>query len=176
MLTAQQAPPAALQVFSKQSNGPLWFGLPVNNIMNSVVTLNVRADSLTLTTNTAPGAVISAVLCSFNNASCGGFTALNQHGYLHAVIQNTGYIDASYTVEVRRCLPPIPGCATDRPARWMHAPHVLHLVGHSASPTSSSSIACCCWHLNIPSCTSICSCAVSSAGEGIVATLLSMCR
>ncbi|KAK9799370.1 hypothetical protein WJX73_004741 [Symbiochloris irregularis] len=94
---------AANQAFSKVQGGPLWFGLPITQILNSVVTLNVAADSLTLVTNQSPGLVLSAVLCTFNNASCGSFVALNQHGYVHVVFQNTGYIDASYTVELTNC-------------------------------------------------------------------------
>ena len=91
------------QAFSKLQGGPLWFGLPLSSILNSVVTLNVAADSLTLVTNESPGLVLSAVLCSFDNATCGSFTALNQRGYVNVLFQNTGYIDASYTVEVSCC-------------------------------------------------------------------------
>ena len=96
----RQAGTLTSQAFTKISGGPLWFGLPVSSILNSVVSLTVNADELTLVTNVAPGLVVSAVLCSFNNATCGSFTALNQHGYLHVVIQNTGYIASSYTAEV----------------------------------------------------------------------------
>ena len=93
-------PSLSAQTFAQRPGGPLWFGLPISNILNSVVSLTVKADSLTLVTNQAPGLVLSAALCTFNNASCGAFTALNQRGYVHAVFKNTGYIAASFTLEV----------------------------------------------------------------------------
>ena len=49
-----------LQVFTKASGGPLWFGLPVTSITNSLITLNVIADSLRLVTNQSPGKILSA--------------------------------------------------------------------------------------------------------------------
>ena len=103
---------AALQAFTKSTGGDIWFGLPVTATLSSVVTLTVNADSLTLVTNQSPGQVISATMCTFNNATCGGFTALNQRGYLTAVVRNSGYIAAAYTVEVQppkheqQCLKP----------------------------------------------------------------------
>ena len=45
--------------------------------------------------------VVAARLCAFHNATCGGFQALTQHGYLSAQIQNTGSIAADYTISVR---------------------------------------------------------------------------
>ena len=48
------------QVFYKVAGGPLWFGLPVTSISNSLVTLNVIADSLQLVTNLSPGKILSA--------------------------------------------------------------------------------------------------------------------
>ena len=49
-----------LQVFTKASGGPLWFGLPITSITNSLITLNVIADSLRLVTNQSPGKILSA--------------------------------------------------------------------------------------------------------------------
>lgn len=88
------------QAFRPKSSGPLWFGLPIPETLNSLISLTVKADSLTLVANVAPGLVLSAVLCTFDNASCGSFTALNQRGYVHTVFKNIGTIDSSYTVEV----------------------------------------------------------------------------
>ncbi len=51
---------ALLQAFTKVPNGPLWFGLPIINIQNSVVTLNVKADNLTFTVNSSPGRIMFA--------------------------------------------------------------------------------------------------------------------
>ena len=42
------------------TTGSLYFGLPVNSILNSVVTLTLDAASLTLVQNVAPGKVVSA--------------------------------------------------------------------------------------------------------------------
>lgn len=50
----------AKQAFYRQQGGPLWFGLPVSGITNSLVTLNVAADGLTLVTNASPGKILSA--------------------------------------------------------------------------------------------------------------------
>lgn len=51
------------QVFYKVAGGPLWFGLPVTSISNSLVTLDVVADSLQLVTNLSPGKILSAQAC-----------------------------------------------------------------------------------------------------------------
>ena len=40
-------------------------------------------------------------VCQFGNVTCGGFTALNDHGYLQVSLQNTGAIAAAYTVTVK---------------------------------------------------------------------------
>ncbi len=37
-------------------------------------------------------------VCQFGNATCGGFTALNDRGYLQVALQNAGAIAAAYTV------------------------------------------------------------------------------
>ena len=42
------------------AGGPLWFGLPVTSISNSLITLNIVADSLQLVTNLSPGKILSA--------------------------------------------------------------------------------------------------------------------
>ena len=42
------------------AGGPLWFGLPITSITNSLVTINVVADSLELVTNESPGKILSA--------------------------------------------------------------------------------------------------------------------
>ena len=39
-------------------------------------------------------------VCQFGNATCGGFTAVNDHGYLQVSLQNTGVISAAFTVTV----------------------------------------------------------------------------
>ena len=49
-----------LQAFYPTAGGPLWFGLPVTAVTNSLVTLNVIADSLQLVTNESPGKIIYA--------------------------------------------------------------------------------------------------------------------
>jgi hypothetical protein len=54
--------------------------------------------------------VLAARLCAFNNATCGGFQALAQHGYLSAQVQNTGSIAADYTITV--CALPTRACKT----------------------------------------------------------------
>jgi hypothetical protein len=40
-------------------------------------------------------------VCQFGNVTCGGFTALNDRGYLQVSLQNAGAIAASFTVTVR---------------------------------------------------------------------------
>ena len=92
--------------------------------LSSVVTLTVNADSLAMVTNQSPGQVISATMCTFNNASCGGFTALNQRGYLTVVLRNSGYIAAAYTVQV-------PGAQH----AWLLS---LSLGTHACSPGAAS--------------------------------------
>ena len=49
-----------MQAFYPVAGGPLWFGLPVTGITNSIVTLSVAADSLALVTNESPGKILSA--------------------------------------------------------------------------------------------------------------------
>ena len=44
-------------------------------------------------------------MCRFGNITCGGFTALNDRGYLQVSLQNAGAIAASFTVTVRSKLP-----------------------------------------------------------------------
>ncbi|KAK9805195.1 hypothetical protein WJX72_005302 [[Myrmecia] bisecta] len=95
--------PGAKQVFKQTTNGPLWFGLPVTGISNSLLTLNVRADLLKMIVNTSPGKILSTQVCTFDNVTCGGFVALTQRGYLHATVQNVGFIPAAYTVTVANC-------------------------------------------------------------------------
>ena len=46
--------------------------------------------------------ILSAQVCTFNNVTCGSFTALNQRGYLKVQVENTGYIAAAYSVQARR--------------------------------------------------------------------------
>ena len=41
-------------------------------------------------------------MCQFGNATCGGFTALNDRGYLQVSLQNSGALASSFTVTVRR--------------------------------------------------------------------------
>ena len=52
--------------------GSLYFGLPVPGILNSLVTLELNADSITLVQNVAPGTILSAQasLIAFSSASC----------------------------------------------------------------------------------------------------------
>lgn len=88
---------------SVDGSGKLKFSLPVTSILNSVVTLTINADSVTLVDNVSPGRILSAQVCQFNNASCGSFQALTQRGYLTATLQNTGSLAASFTISVRTC-------------------------------------------------------------------------
>lgn len=60
MMTSLERRHVSLQAFYKAAGGPLWFGLPVTAITNSLVTLNVVADSLKLVTNLSPGKILSA--------------------------------------------------------------------------------------------------------------------
>ena len=48
------------QAFYPVAGGPLWFGLPITSITNSLVTINVVADNLELVTNESPGKILSA--------------------------------------------------------------------------------------------------------------------
>jgi hypothetical protein len=86
---------------SYSSGGSLKFGLPITSILNSVVTLTVNADAVTLVDNVSPGKILSAQVCQFNNATCGSFQALTQRGYLTATVQNAGSIAAAFIVSVR---------------------------------------------------------------------------
>lgn len=54
------------------AGGSLYFGLPVPGIINSLVTLELNADSITLVQNVAPGTILSAQasLIAFSSASC----------------------------------------------------------------------------------------------------------
>ncbi|CAK0755627.1 hypothetical protein CVIRNUC_002389 [Coccomyxa viridis] len=72
------------------AGGSLYFGLPVTSILNSLVTLSVDASTV-------------ALVCQFNNATCGVFQALTQRGYLTATVQNTGAVASGYYVEVTNC-------------------------------------------------------------------------
>ena len=47
---------------------------------------------------TAKQCLVPPQVCQFGNATCGGFTALNDHGYLQVALLNTGAIAAAYTV------------------------------------------------------------------------------
>ena len=42
------------------ANGPLYFGIPLTNIQNSLITLSVKADSLSLVVNASPGRIMDA--------------------------------------------------------------------------------------------------------------------
>lgn len=42
-------------------------------------------------------------MCQFAEATCGGFTALSQSGYLHATVSNEGVIASAYTLSVTNC-------------------------------------------------------------------------
>lgn len=86
---------------SYSSGSSLKFGLPITSILNSVVTLTVNADAVTLVDNVSPGKIQSAQVCQFNNATCGSFQALTQRGYLTATVQNAGSIAAAFIVSVR---------------------------------------------------------------------------
>lgn len=85
---------------SYSSSGSLRFALPITSILNSVVTLTVNADAVTLIDNVSPGKILSAQVCQFNNATCGSFQALTQRGYLTATVQNAGSIAATFIVSV----------------------------------------------------------------------------
>ena len=47
-------------------------------------------------------------VCQFGNATCGGFTALNDRGYLQVALQNAGAIAASFTVTASAARSAIP--------------------------------------------------------------------
>ena len=91
--------PAYKQMAGTGNN--LAFQLPVTAVLNSLVTLSVDAESLTLTSNESPGKVLSARVCAFANATCGSFQALTARGYLSATVANAGSVAADFTVTVR---------------------------------------------------------------------------
>ncbi|KAK9858858.1 hypothetical protein WJX84_008886 [Apatococcus fuscideae] len=91
--------PGATQAFKKVASGPLWFGLPITQTLNSLVTLSVKADNLTYVVNSSPGSILAGRVCAFANATCGSFVAITQTGYLQVSVQNAGYIASSYTLE-----------------------------------------------------------------------------
>ena len=49
-----------MQAYNKVANGPLYFGIPLTNIQNSLITLSVKADSLSLVVNASPGKIMFA--------------------------------------------------------------------------------------------------------------------
>ena len=49
-----------VQAYNKVANGPLYFGIPLTNIQNSLITLSVKADSLSLVVNASPGKIMFA--------------------------------------------------------------------------------------------------------------------
>ena len=57
---------------STGAGGSLYFGLPVPGILNSLVTLELDADSMTLVQNVAPGTILSAQasLIACSSACC----------------------------------------------------------------------------------------------------------
>ena len=83
------------------SGSSLAFQLPVTGALNSLVTLSVDAEALTLTSNEAPGRVLAAQVCAFANATCGSFQALTARGYLSATVLNAGSVAAAFTVTAR---------------------------------------------------------------------------
>lgn len=50
--------------------GNLYFALPVTSILNSVVTLTVNADSVSLVTNVSPGKILSAQVRPMPSCRC----------------------------------------------------------------------------------------------------------
>ena len=56
---AERVSDAALQAFKKVAGGPLWFGLPITQTLNSLVTLSVKADILTYVVNSSPGSILA---------------------------------------------------------------------------------------------------------------------
>ena len=48
--------------------------------------------------------ILSAQVCTFDNATCGSFTALNQRGYLTVQVRNIGFAAAAFTTEARPSL------------------------------------------------------------------------
>ena len=74
------------QAFSK--GGDIWFGLPVQAGLTSVVTLVVAADNLTLITNASPGrrepkclrttcSCTPSLSCTWQQARCGAASQLS---------------------------------------------------------------------------------------------------
>ena len=60
-LPCRQCPSAIfVQAYNKVANGPLYFGIPLTNIQNSLITLSVKADSLSLVVNASPGKIMFA--------------------------------------------------------------------------------------------------------------------
>jgi hypothetical protein len=86
-----------------RSGSGLALRLPVKGIRTSVVTLEVAADAVDLVVNRAPGKIMSAEVCTFDDASCGGFQAIATRGYLRVALQNTGPVAAEFRVGALDC-------------------------------------------------------------------------
>jgi hypothetical protein len=59
-----------------------YLNLPLTGIRTSLVTLTVAADDVALTVNRSPAQILSVQVCTYANASCGGFEAMTSRGYL----------------------------------------------------------------------------------------------
>jgi len=84
--------------------------VPLTELRHSIVVLNMVADNLKFVINRSPGKIVEAKVCTFNQHSCGSFEASTLDGYIIITLQNTGALDAAYTVTVTHCtervLPP----------------------------------------------------------------------
>ena len=58
-----------MQAFQLTQDGPLWFGLPVTQTQNSMLTLTVNADELTLVTDVA-NATITQSQARYTVSAC----------------------------------------------------------------------------------------------------------
>lgn len=84
--------------------------VPLTELRHSIVVLNMVADNLKFVINQSPGKIVETKVCTFNLHSCGSFEASTLDGYIIITLQNTGPLDAAYTVTVTNCtervLPP----------------------------------------------------------------------
>ena len=59
LVSAERSWHAVVQAFKKVASGPLWFGLPITQTLNSLVTLSVKADNLVYVVNASPGSILA---------------------------------------------------------------------------------------------------------------------
>ncbi|KAG1674972.1 hypothetical protein FOA52_014767 [Chlamydomonas sp. UWO 241] len=93
----------AASMMASFKGGPLSFAVPVPSQSNSLVVINVAADSVQLVTNASPGNISGAQICTYGESRCGGFEAGASRGYLKVNVTNTGYVAASFTLTLTKC-------------------------------------------------------------------------